>query len=733
MNRSGTLCLLTVTSLLLFAAPIASQDSYSVRHVFQFSREDLSFGAFRGYDVVTLADGASLAEQGKPMLPSKEIRIALPQGMTVTGLQIVGTTSQDIPGEFNILPAQPAREIGTTGSDADFVQPDAQSYSSSQPYPSSVAEFARQTDLAGQAMAVVRLFPLQYVPSEKKLLLHTSITLVLQGEGGYVCRDYLSPNISQRGRIASRQMVEDLVANPEDVRLITASSAKGAQGLPDGPFDHVIITSSALAPGFQLLVDWHNRKGVRDTVVTTGWISTNYAGADSQQIRAFVADAYATWGATFFLLGGENATVPFVYRNYRMDTASDQYYSDFDDDWTNEVYVGRASVENAAEISTFVNKVLKYEKDPPRTGYALDALLIGMDYDADTHCEDLKESIDFGYIPSRFNLTKVYDSYAGNHKTAVISALNAGQNLVNHADHSDISYMGTGDRNHSWGLYSSDVDALTNDGQLCVIVSTGCHPNHMDYNDCIAEHFVIYNPNQGAVAFTGNTRSGLYYPGDPISLSNGLDKQWWISLFFWGKHTLGQILADAKNHFSHSDDSQRHCLWTQNLLGEPEMPVWTDDPDSFHVSHPGWIPPEPWSFSVHVDDAAGRAPVNQAYVCLWKEGQVYLTGYTDANGNIGFNPSPSTEGMMWVTVTKHNYLPHESQVLVSEHMPGDANGDRILDIGDVVYLINYLYKSGPAPDPTESGDANCDATLDLGDVVYLINYLFKGGPAPGCL
>jgi hypothetical protein len=134
-----------------------------------------------------------------------------------------------------------------------------------------------------------------------------------------------------------------------------------------------------------------------------------------------------------------------------------------------------------------------------------------------------------------------------------------------------------------------------------------------------------------------------------------------------------------------------------------------------------------------VEDAAGRAPVNQAYVCLWKENQVYLTGYTDVNGNIGFNPSPSTEGMMWVTVTKHNYLPHESQVLVSERMPGDANGDGTLDIGDAIYMINYLYKSGPVPDPPESGDANCDTTLDLGDVVYLINYLFKGGPAPGCL
>jgi hypothetical protein len=61
---------------------------------------------------------------------------------------------------------------------------------------------------------------------------------------------------------------------------------------------------------------------------------------------------------------------------------------------------------------------------------------------------------------------------------------------------------------------------------------------------------------------------------------------------------------------------------------------------------------------------------------------------------------------------------------------GDANGDWMVDVGDVVYLINYLYKSGSVPDPLVSGDATCNGYVDVGDVVYLINYLFKGGPEP---
>lgn len=61
---------------------------------------------------------------------------------------------------------------------------------------------------------------------------------------------------------------------------------------------------------------------------------------------------------------------------------------------------------------------------------------------------------------------------------------------------------------------------------------------------------------------------------------------------------------------------------------------------------------------------------------------------------------------------------------------GDANADGDVGLIDVVYLINYLFKGRPAPNPTWIGDVNCDDDVDLIDIVYLINYLFKGGPPP---
>ena len=63
---------------------------------------------------------------------------------------------------------------------------------------------------------------------------------------------------------------------------------------------------------------------------------------------------------------------------------------------------------------------------------------------------------------------------------------------------------------------------------------------------------------------------------------------------------------------------------------------------------------------------------------------------------------------------------------------GDVNKDGVIDGSDVVYLINYLFIGGPAPDPLELGDVNCDGVVNGADVVYLINYLFIGGPPPSC-
>ena len=66
--------------------------------------------------------------------------------------------------------------------------------------------------------------------------------------------------------------------------------------------------------------------------------------------------------------------------------------------------------------------------------------------------------------------------------------------------------------------------------------------------------------------------------------------------------------------------------------------------------------------------------------------------------------------------------------------PGDATGDEEVNLADVVYLINYLFRDGNPPSPLKAGDTNRDCIVDISDVMYLIDYLFRNGPPPqvGC-
>jgi hypothetical protein len=61
---------------------------------------------------------------------------------------------------------------------------------------------------------------------------------------------------------------------------------------------------------------------------------------------------------------------------------------------------------------------------------------------------------------------------------------------------------------------------------------------------------------------------------------------------------------------------------------------------------------------------------------------------------------------------------------------GDANGDgNDLDLGDAVYILQYLFANGSAPPCLDAADANDDnKAIDVSDGVYVLQYLFAGGP-----
>ncbi len=66
---------------------------------------------------------------------------------------------------------------------------------------------------------------------------------------------------------------------------------------------------------------------------------------------------------------------------------------------------------------------------------------------------------------------------------------------------------------------------------------------------------------------------------------------------------------------------------------------------------------------------------------------------------------------------------------VCDVLCGDVDEGGTVTISDVVFLINFIFGGGPAPNAT-AADVDCSNSITISDVVYLINYIFGGGASP---
>lgn len=181
------------------------------------------------------------------------------------------------------------------------------------------------------------------------------------------------------------------------------------------------------------------------------------------------------------------------------------------------------------------------------------------------------------------------------------------------------------------------------------------------------------------------------------------------------------------------------------------------------------------SYAAFLDPKIGGGP-NGTYVVIWIDGRnrqewdgpadlyaqmVDSTGHT-IGGNIVINSLPQSP---YYTINDYDVAIHDSQVVIvwADYrnafenpsrdydvycqmmelrdfvwfMPGDCNGSRDVTTSDVIWLVNYVFKSGAWPQPrVESGDANGDCKISAVDIITMVNYVFKSGAPPvnaGCL
>lgn len=114
------------------------------------------------------------------------------------------------------------------------------------------------------------------------------------------------------------------------------------------------------------------------------------------------------------------------------------------------------------------------------------------------------------------------------------------------------------------------------------------------------------------------------------------------------------------------------------------------------------------------------------------DGNTYILEFSFNSSLISEFSSASTISFS-VTLESGYDLIQKTVTLIPEYICGDVNNDGVVNILDIIFLIDYKFKGGPAPEIMASADVNSDGVINILDIIYLIDYKFKGGPEPNCM
>jgi hypothetical protein len=298
----------------------------------------------------------------------------------------------------------------------------------------------------------------------------------------------------------------------------------------------------------------------------------NYGEKTPYALKNFIAQALANWTKKprFLLLVGDASFDPKNYLGMGdfdflptkfvdtslLETASDDWFGDINNNGYSEIAVGRLSVRTPAEAALQAAKIVAYRQSAPGAAWTKNLVLVS-DFDPTFDFEGASDDL-LSATPPSMSVSKIYRSQM-NDATAyaqVLQSFNSGALLINYFGHGSVEIW-RGDL-----LQSNDAPGLTNSTKLPFVVAMTCLNGffHDIYTNSLAEA-LMNAPNGGAVgvwASSGLTDSDVQHPMNKELLNQ----------LFNSSQTIGEAVVKAKA--SESDPDVRK---TWILFGDPTLKI----------------------------------------------------------------------------------------------------------------------------------------------------------------
>jgi hypothetical protein len=661
------------------------------------------------FALLSLPQGGASSVVGEPDLPVISKMVQIPFGAQVSlnleSFQVVEKSIQELGITQRIVPVQPpVPKITNAWEQKEFVI-NEDYYNQDEFLPQERVKLGEIGIIRGHRFVNVIIYPVSYNPVAGRLRIYSDlrIKLILTGSDMIVTQNQLS-------RYASppfEELCRDLFINYQTYKSMT----KAAPQLPVG---YLIITHQDFNSSLADLVEWKTKKGFHVTVAQVPDI-----GSDTTAIKDYIQNAYDTWDIppTYVLFVGDTEYIP-TWTGEVSETATDLCYVKMDFDSFADVFRGRLPAKSPSEAVAMVDKILYYENPfAADFDWMGDACFIASD-DAGQTAEYTHRYVIQNYlVPNGMEVDSIWERLGGS-TSDITDCVNAGKTILCYSGHGSTS---------SWGCVyfnQNHVRSLNNADEYPFVLSHACLTGKFNVSESFGETWAK-EANKAGIAFWGASNYS-YWDEDDI-----LEKRMFQAVFVETCFSIGSMTDKALWYlyqYYNGIGLSKYYLEVYNVMGDPSIDLWTNPAESLYVEFPSSVSTGINTVMITVEKS-GSVPVYGAMVCLYKDGEVFETGYTDASGQLTLYPSPVTLGHIDVTVTAHNFLPFTDSMEVGSKI-GDVTGDNEINISDIVFLLNYLYRNGPAPDPLEMGDANCDDDVEIGDVIYLINYLYRGGPLP---
>ncbi|MBN2174159.1 MAG: hypothetical protein JW731_08510, partial [Bacteroidales bacterium] len=717
MKKFYFLCVLAAFTLYLQAENISY--SWTIDEPEIFTTGDFQRISFEGSYLTGIT--------GEPTLPYFAVKLLIPPGEAATSIEFIGEGEVTIQGTYMIFPQQPSRPLSEGNSGEFHINNEV--YQSNFKYPAKQTGELTTQYLNGFAIAMSTFTPVRFNPVTGELSYYKEVKINITTTSDQ--KSVLAIQNLHSGQVVLNRL-QKFVQNKDMIDVYPNP------GKDQTEYQLLIVTTQAYASGFQDLIDIYLERGIKTQVVTKELIQSTVSGQDTQEkIRNYIIQEYQDNGIEYVLLGGDVELIP--YRGFYCyvqsgsgytddDIPADLYYSALDGNWNtdgdgywgepgeddllSEISVARFPFSNATELANLIHKSVYYQNFPV-LGEFNKATMAGewLYSSPDTYGSDYLEllighSTENGYetwgIPEDYTFYKLYEENSSWAATQIKAEINAGRQFIHHVGHANSTYVAY--------LYNSDITDANFSGangithNYTILQTHGCICGSFDYSDCILEKMV--NIQNFAVAVIGNSRYGWFNEGQSEGPAAHLHREMMDALYHEKMNCIGQAFSESKIQTAPwvtapgqwEEGALRWNFYDINILGDPALSVWTDEPISIQTSYQSTIPLGAPSTSVTV--TSGGEPLEDFSCAILKDGVLCGMGYTNSAGTalVTFDPVFTETGVAELVVSGYNCLPvsypvevipnEGAYVIYSSHTINDSqeNNNGLADYGETIGL-----------------------------------------------